>query len=190
MRRRSSPGSWIRPRARCSTSPTCWRARTGGASRSSPSSARSRRRLQPGRHWCRCSPASPPASAGSTRSEYGRRSRSSARRASRPPADHVLVRDRADQARASSRLEPGRDRERTQHGPHSHRAGRPSLVPGHRPLHAHARTVTLWLCRVVRSVRPDGDPADGWPSCSAQGLSLPAGSTIVRAVAPDNREGG
>ena len=83
----------------------------------------------------------------------GTRARTLAGCPARPAPEHVPVRDRADRARASRRLEPGRDRERTEHGSHPYRTRRPPLVSSDRPLHARPRTVTLWLRRRVRDVR-------------------------------------
>jgi hypothetical protein len=64
------------------------------------------------------------------------------RRSPRPAANDVPLCDRADQDRASSRQEPGRDRQRTQRRPHPHHTGRPALVSPHHPPHPQANQLT------------------------------------------------
>jgi hypothetical protein len=88
---------------------------------------------------------------------HGRRSRSSARRASGSAGRGQCPSTRSSGSGASAKPEePGRDRERTERGSHPHRAGRPPLVPGHRPLHAQPRKLTLSPRRVLREVRRSG----------------------------------
>ena len=86
----------------------------------------------------------------------GARARARPGRPARPAAADVPARDRADQARAGSRPQPGRDRGRTERRSHPHRPGRAPLVSSHRPLHAQANRLTQGPRRSLREVRRCG----------------------------------